>query len=240
MRALLIDDERRARERLRHLLATGHPGIEIVGEAENGVTGLDRIAELTPDVVFLDVQMPGMDGFEMLENLPEAGRPAIVFATAFDQYALKAFEANAVDYLLKPIEQDRLAKALAKVLERRPDGVGKLLASRPPLKRIAGKRLQRIHVLGVDAIEAFICEDELVFAMNREGRFLVNLTLRELEAKLDPEQFARIHKSTIVNLSAVSEIDADSRSTGSVRLASGATLEMSRRYAAKVKELLGL
>jgi two-component system LytT family response regulator len=124
-------------------------------------------------------------------------------------------------------------------LRDKQTSVEKLLRSRPHLQRLAGKRLQRLHVLGVESIEAFVADEELVFAVNAEGRFLLNSTLRDLEARLNPEQFVRIHKSAIVNLAKVTEIDPDSRSSGSVRLESGQALELSRRYAAKLRELLG-
>lgn len=235
MRVLVVDDERRARERLIRLLAA-FADLTVVGEADNGLAAVEQIAALKPEVVFLDIQMPGMDGFEVLDNL--AQRPLIVFATAYDQYAIKAFEASAVDYLLKPVEADRLASAIVKLREKQTS-LDRLMQARPPLKRLVGKRLQRMHVLPVDAIECFVSEDELVFAANPEGRFLLNTTLRDLEARLDAEQFARVHKSAIVNLAKVVEIDPDSRSSGSVRLESGQCLELSRRYAARLRELLG-
>jgi two-component system LytT family response regulator len=235
MRVLIVDDERRARERLTRLLAA-HEGLTLIGEAANGIDALNQIEDLKPGAVFLDIQMPGMDGFEVLANLTH--RPHIVFATAYDQYAIQAFEANAVDYLLKPIEADRLASAVARLRERQPN-LDSLLQSRPPLKRLVGKRLQRMHVLPVEAIDYFLAEDELVFAINPDGRHLLNTTLRDLESRLDPEHFARVHKSAIVNLAKVTEIDPDSRSSGSVRLSSGQSLELSRRYAARLRELLG-
>lgn len=237
MKILIVDDERRARERLIRMLAA-FEDLQVVGEASHGLEAVELASSLRPDAVFLDIQMPGgMDGFEVLENLPEP-KPAVIFATAYDQYAIQAFEANAVDYLLKPIEPERLARAVARLRDKQTS-VGKLLRSRPPLQRLAGKRLQRLHVLGVESIEAFVADEELVFAVNAEGRFLLNSTLRDLEARLNPEQFVRIHKSAIVNLAKVTEIDPDSRSSGSVRLESGQALELSRRYATKLRELLG-
>jgi two-component system LytT family response regulator len=235
MKVLVIDDERRARERLIRLLAA-FPDVTVAGEADNGLHAVEQIATLKPDAIFLDIQMPGMDGFEVLQNV--AQRPATVFVTAYDQYAIQAFEANAVDYLLKPVEADRLQKAVAKLRDKQV-GVDRLLQSRPPLKRLVGKRLQKMHVLPVETIECFIAEDELVFAANPDGRFLLNTTLRDLESRLDADQFARVHKSAIVNLAKVVEIDPDSRSSGSVRLQSGQSLELSRRYAARLRDLLG-
>lgn len=235
MKVVIVDDERRARERLARLLAA-FPDLTVVAEADNGLDAIEHIAAAKPDAVFLDIQMPGMDGFEVLENLPT--RPHIVFATAYDQYAIQAFEANAVDYLLKPIEADRLARAVARLRERQ-SGLDALIQSRPPLRRIVGKRLQRMHVLPVEQIEYLIAEDELVFAATADGRYLLNTTLRDLESRLDPEHFVRVHKSSIVNLAKVTEIDPDSRSSGSVRLHSGQSIELSRRYASRLRELLG-
>lgn len=237
MKILVVDDERRARERLIRLLAA-FEDLQVVGEASHGLEAVELASTLRPDAIFLDIQMPGgMDGFEVLENLADP-KPAVIFATAYDQYAIQAFEANAVDYLLKPIEPERLTRAVARLKEKQTS-VERLLRSRPPLQRLAGKRLQRLHVLAVESIEAFVSDEELVFAVNAEGRFLLNSTLRDLEARLDPSQFVRIHKSAIVNLAKVTEIDPDSRSSGSVRLESGQSLELSRRYAAKLREMLG-
>lgn len=235
MRVLVVDDERRARERLIRLLAA-FEDVVVAGEAANGLQAVEQVAALNPDALFLDVQMPGMDGFEVIENLGHA--PAVIFTTAFDQYAIQAFEANAVDYLLKPVEADRLARAVAKLRDRQTN-LDRLLHSRPSVKRLVGKRLQRMHVLAVETIEAFVAEDELVFAVRPEGRYLLNTTLRDPESRLDPDQFTRIHKSAVVNLAKVAEIDPDSRSSGSVRLESGQTLELSRRYASKLREVLG-
>ncbi|MBL8236359.1 MAG: response regulator [Bryobacterales bacterium] len=235
MKVIIVDDERRARERLARLLSP-FPDLNVVAEAENGLDAISCIDALKPDAVFLDIQMPGIDGFEVLENL--TFRPQIIFATAYDQYAIRAFEANAVDYLLKPIEADRLSLAVARLRERQ-SSLDAFLRSRPPLKRLVGKRLQRLHVLPVEQIEYFLADGELVFAVTAAGRHMLNTTLRDLESRLAPDQFIRIHKSAIVNLSHVAELDPDSRSSGSVRLLSGESIELSRRYAARLRNLLG-
>ncbi len=235
MRVLIVDDERRARERLARLL-TAFEGLTVAGEAANGLEAIEQVQALRPDAVFLDIQMPGMDGFEVLENLTT--RPHVVFVTAYDQYALQAFAANALDYLLKPVEPEPLARAVGRLRERQAN-LDALVQSRPPLKRLVGKRLQRLHVLPAESISYVLAEDELVFAATAEGRFLLNSTLRDLESRLDPAHFIRVHKSAIVNLAHVAEIDPDSRSSGSLRLLSGETLELSRRYAARLREVLG-
>ncbi len=235
MRVLIVDDERRARERLARLLSA-FEGLTIAGEAANGLEAIEQVHSLRPDALFLDIQMPGMDGFEVLEQLPF--RPHVVFVTAYDQYALDAFAANALDYLLKPVEPETLARAVTRLRERQAN-LDALIQSRPPLKRLVGKRLQRLHVLPVESVSHVLAEDELVFAVTPEGRYLLNATLRDLESRLDPAHFVRVHKSAIVNLAHVAEIDPDSRSSGSLRLLSGETLELSRRYAVRLRELLG-
>ena len=240
MRVLLIDDERRARERLARLLSA-IPEIEIAGEAGDGIAAIELIAVLQPDVVFLDVQMPGLNGFEVLAELPAANRPLIVFVTAWDRYALQAFDVSAVDYLVKPVEEDKLARAIARLRERAPgDPLAKLTAAvARPLQRIVGKRLQKLHVLPLETIEAFIAEGELVFALTADGRFLVERTLRDLEAALDADRFARVHKQTIVNLEKLAVLEPIPKGGATARMQSGAIVEISRRYATPLRTRLG-
>ena len=240
MRVLLIDDERRARERLARLLSA-FPEIEIAGEAGDGIAAIELIAVLQPDVVFLDVQMPGLNGFEVLAELPAANRPLIVFVTAWDRYALQAFDVSAVDYLVKPVEEDKLARAIARLRERAPgDPLAKLTAAvARPLRRIVGKRLQKLHVLPLETIEAFIAEGELVFALTADGRFLVERTLRDLEAALDADRFARVHKQTIVNLEKLAVLEPIPKGGATARMQSGAIVEISRRYATPLRTRLG-
>jgi len=240
MRVLLIDDERRARERLARLLSA-IPEIEIAGEAGDGIAAIELIAALQPDVVFLDVQMPGLNGFEVLAELPAANRPLIVFVTAWDRYALQAFDVSAVDYLVKPVEEDKLARAIARLRERAPgDPLAKLTAAvARPLRRIVGKRLQKLHVLPLETIEAFIAEGELVFALTADGRFLVERTLRDLEAALDADRFARVHKQTIVNLEKLAVLEPIPKGGATARMQSGAIVEISRRYATPLRTRLG-
>jgi two-component system LytT family response regulator len=241
MKVLIVDDERRARDRLVRILAA-FPDVEVAGEAGDGIAALETIGTARPDVVFLDVQMPGLSGFDVLAELP-AGRPLVVFVTAYDKYALQAFEVSAVDYLLKPVEEERLARAVAKLRDQAArDGIDRLQATlqkSQTLQRIVGKRLQKLHVLAVDTIDAFVAEDELVFAVNASGRFLVDRTLRDLESRLDPERFARVHKRAIVNLAKIKEIEPIVKAGASARLESGQTIEISRRYAHELRQKLG-
>jgi len=244
MKVLIVDDERRARERLIHMLAD-EPEMEIAGEAEDGLGALAAMAGLRPDAVFLDVQMPGLTGLEVAAALPEANRPWIVFVTAYDQYALQAFEVNAVDYLMKPVEADRLATAVRKLRDRaKGDGIAQLVSAlrqQPErrLERVVGKRLNQFHVLPVESIEAFLSDDELVFAITPAGRFLVERTLRELEAALPGGRFLRVHKQTIVNLEKLAVLEPVVRGGVTARLRSGETVEVSRRYTQQLRERLG-
>ncbi len=242
MRVLIVDDERRARERLAYLLANV-AGVEVIGEAADGVAALESIEALRPDAVFLDIQMPGLSGFEVLSELPAGRMPLVVFVTAYDQYALQAFDVSAVDYLMKPVEEDRLARAVAKLRDRSArDGMERLLSEirkGRSLERIVGKRLQKLHVLAVDSIEAFVSEGELVFAVNGDGRFLVERTLRDLEASLDADRFMRVHKQVLVNLGRISVLEPVLKGGATARLVCGELVEISRRYAPAVREKLG-
>jgi two-component system LytT family response regulator len=177
----------------------------------------------------------------------------VIFATSYDHYALQAFEVSAVDYLLKPVEQERLEKAVAKArqsmearqgskhalanLERLAAALSQ--APRAYLERVVGRRGTRLHVLPLRQVHGFVAEDELVFALIGDGRMLVNYTLRDLEAKLDPEKFARVHKQTIVNLASIAEIEPLASGGAMARLQSGGSIEISRRYRGGLQEKLG-
>jgi two-component system LytT family response regulator len=242
MRVLIIDDERLARERLARLLRAW-PDIEVAGEAADGIAALDVITGVRPDAVFLDVQMPGLNGFEVLAELPAAERPMVVFVTAYDQYAVQAFEVNAVDYVMKPVDEERLGRCISKLRDHSArEGIERLLAATrksQTIRRVVGKKLQRLHVLPADSIEAFLAEDELVFAVTAGGRFLVNRTLRDLEAGLDPERFSRVHKGAIVNLEKLTVLEPASSGGATARLECGEVVEISRRYAQALREKLG-
>ncbi len=211
IRALIVDDEDLARLRLKSLLDE-LGGVAVVGEARNGIEAVDRIRELGPDVVILDIQMPGMDGFEVVEALDEV--PFIIFATAYDEYAIKAFEINSIDYLLKPIEKERLAGAVGRVrrlLESRGEvarEAGRLagLVTARGVARLPALRGKRIVLVDYSDIVWIGISEGLVFVHTGAERFLVNMTLGELEERLDPAVFFRTHRSTIVNLNHVVEI----------------------------------
>lgn len=213
IRALIVDDEKLARDRLQSFLRD-YAEVELVGTAKNGLDAVRAIDSLKPDVVFLDVQMPGLDGFEVLKQIER--RPQVVFATAYDQYAIQAFEVCAIDYLLKPISRQRLAETMRRLRSRLEEGspspsLEQLLAmlderQRRYLPQVPVQRGRNIIVLPVEQILWFEVEYRLVFAYVDGDRFMTNFTLRELEERLDPNVFFRAHKSRLVNLRQVKAI----------------------------------
>jgi two-component system LytT family response regulator len=213
LRAIIVDDEELARNRIRKMLRKYEADLEIVDEARNGEEAVERINTRRPDVIFLDVQMPGFDGFEVVRRLK--ARPFIVFTTAYDEFALKAFEENTVDYLLKPIEQRRLDKTVEK-LRRLLDnhslhlgtGVERLLArlAAAPLKRLQVKVGDRIVLIDIADITHFVAKEKYTFLHTGGQEYIVDFTLADLESKLDPTEFVRIHRSAIINLKHIQEI----------------------------------
>jgi two-component system response regulator LytT len=214
IRTLIVDDEKLARDRLAGFLRA-IDGIEVVGEARDGVEAVELIGEHRPDLVFLDVQMPGMNGFDVIEAV-RADMPHVVFATAYDEYAIRAFEVAAVDYLLKPFGRGRVVEAVTRARARlgtQAEGVDldALLArlsdrQRTPLSRIPAHTGRRILLLKPEDVLWFGVEHRLVYAHTSERGFMTNFTLRELEERLDPDTFFRAHKATLVNLGQVKAI----------------------------------
>jgi len=214
IRTLVVDDEQLARERLVGFLSRVGD-VALVGQAGDGIEALRLIEEERPDVVFLDVQMPGMDGFEVLRSL-RAPRPHVVFSTAFDEYAIRAFEVGAVDYLLKPYARARVEESLGRVRSRlagagdHPDWEGlirKLDERRVPhVNHVPVHSGKRILIIPVADVLWFGVEYRLVYAHTAERAYMTNYTLRELEERLDPAVFFRAHKSSLVNLEHVREI----------------------------------
>ncbi|HXE65300.1 MAG TPA: LytTR family DNA-binding domain-containing protein [Bryobacteraceae bacterium] len=246
LRALIVDDEDLARSVLRRLLAD-EGGVEIVGEASNGVEALEAIAELRPDVVLLDIEMPGFDGFEVVQQLENS--PAIVFVTAYDEYAVRAFEANAIDYLLKPVRPERLERALGRVRERRgsPPDASRVREIREvarerggPLQRIAARRGKRIVIVPVRDIIRIEIEDKLVFAVKENDRLLIEKTITELETMLEPAGFLRISRGELVNLETVKELLPWFSGTWRVKLANGEERDVSRDRAKQLREAMGI
>lgn len=247
LRAIVVDDEDLARQVLRELL-TESGGVDVVAECANGFEAVKAISELQPDVVFLDIQMPKLDGFEVLELIDDH-TIAIIFVTAYDQYALKAFDAHAVDYLLKPFAADRLKTAVerARALRRSPDPqpfqpVELAVAARPPglpLERIVVKDGTRVHIIPVAKLVYAEAQDDYV-ALRTEGKtHLKQQTLASLELQLDPAQFVRIHRSYVVNLAHLERIEPYAKDSRVAVLRDGAQLPVSRTGLAKLRERLG-
>jgi DNA-binding LytR/AlgR family response regulator len=248
IRTLLVDDEDLARAALRQALGSAGD-IEIVGESHNGIEAIEMIGELRPDLVLLDIEMPGFDGFEVVQHL--ASRPAIIFVTAYDEYAVRAFEANAIDYLLKPVQPERLERALARVRQRIPMGVietnSELKDIREvarertgPMRRIAARRGKRIVIIPLRAVIRVEIEDKLVFAITANDRLLVEKTITELETLLEPVGFLRISRGELVNLETVKELVPWFSGTWRVKLANGEERDVSRERARQLKEAMGV
>jgi DNA-binding LytR/AlgR family response regulator len=213
LRTLVVDDERLARDRLRSFLRA-LPEIAIVGEASNGPEAVEQIEALRPDLVLLDIQMPGMDGFGVLRALSH--KPEVIFATAYDSYAIRAFEVQAADYLLKPISRDRLVEAVRRVRERREQGapspdVQELVRAlqqreRRYLTQLPVHKGRQILIIPIEDVFSFEIEYRLVYAHTATERYMTSFTLKDLEERLDPEVFFRAHKSRLVNLNQVKAI----------------------------------
>jgi two-component system LytT family response regulator len=247
-RALLVDDEPLARRRLRRLLAA-HAEIEIVGEAENGEEALREITRLEPDLVFLDVQMPGLSGFDVLARLET--RPDVVFVTAFDEFAVQAFEEEAVDYLLKPVEPPRLARSLSRLSGRGrvappDDRLDRLLAAveraQSAARRIAVRRGAKVLLVDPAAVLFARAEDKYAVLYTVDAEHVLDRTLDDLEQTLDPEVFLRIHRSVLVNTRYVRDLTAvdGGRFLVTVEDRRGTKLYASRAGAKLLRERLGL
>jgi two-component system LytT family response regulator len=209
---LIVDDEPLARQKLRRYLAD-EPDVEIIGEADNGSSAVKMIESLRPDLILLDIQMPGLDGFQVVAALDQP--PLVIFATAYDQYAIRAFEVNSLDYLLKPFTKARLGEALtrAKKWLDRPDdyaaSIARLLASagkKTFLEKLVIRERDKILLLDVHEALWIGSENSLNFIYTRNAKWLTDLTLQELEQKLDPACFFRIHRFAIVQINAIAEI----------------------------------
>ncbi len=244
MNALLIDDERLARAELRRLLEP-HPQIRIVGEAVNGEDGLEKIYALNPDLLFLDIQMPGKNGFELLSEL--TGRtPRVIFTTAYDEYALRAFEFNALDYLLKPIEADRLDAALRRLHEKEDDPAlperSPELGTRPlgEQDQVFVKDGEKCWFVTLGKVRFFESVGNYVRLHFDNQRPLILRSLNALDERLDPNVFFRANRKHIINLRMIENIEPYFSGGLVVRLQGGERIEISRRQAIRFKELLSL
>jgi len=240
---MIVDDEELARALLREHLAA-HDDIEIVAECANGFEAVKAATDLGPDLVFLDVQMPKLDGFEVLELI---GRDmAVIFVTAYDEYALRAFEVHAVDYLLKPFSEARLAEALVHARRHLAEGtrlpVGPLVAAARPVgvhaERIVVRDGTRVHIVPLDRLDFVQAQDDYV-CLHAEGKqYLKEQTMAEIEATLDPARFVRIHRSYILNIHRLTRVEPYTKDSRVAILADGTKLPVSRTGYARLNELL--
>lgn len=239
IRALIVDDESPARDRLRRLLAEA-ADVEVVGDADDGPAAMEQIAALAPDVVFLDIQMPGCSGLEVAASIASPG-PHVVFCTAFDQYAIDAFELNAVDYLLKPVSRARLDKALDRVRRgaAETDAVSRALRASAPATRFLARKGAAFRVVPAADVICFISENGLTKLQAVDQHYWMPPTLNDLEARLDAERFFRVSRAAIVNLDAVREVAPTIGGQGEVTLRDGTRLEVSRRRFRDLTERLG-
>ncbi|MGD8376201.1 MAG: LytTR family DNA-binding domain-containing protein [Acidobacteriota bacterium] len=253
LRALVVDDEPAARRGLR-LLLDREPGVEVVGESGDGDAALADIEALGPDLVFLDVQMPGKNGFEVLADVPPERRPHVIFVTAHDHYALEAFRVHALDYLLKPFSDGRFREALAHAreqlygrdmgairdrLEAFLNRVSRRVVDRRRPDRLAVKTGERVLLIDPARIRWIEAKQDYAELHTADGTYLIRRTMRELEDELDPARFFRIHRSTLVNLREIVELRPLFRGDYDVLLRDGSALRLSRRRREALARALG-
>jgi two-component system, LytTR family, response regulator len=246
IRGVIVDDEELARQILREFLSS-HPEIELVAECANGFEAVKAVAELKPDLVFLDIQMPKLDGFEVLELI--GNETAVVFVTAHDNFAIRAFEAHAVDYLMKPVGASRFEAALKRAKERlerkAPSNTASAAelaaAARPPaqyLERIPVRDGARVFIIPVGKLDYVEAQDDYVALASDGKKHLKQQTIASLETALDPSRFLRVHRSYIVNLERVAKIEPYSKDSHIAILSTGAQLPVSRAGYARLREFL--
>ncbi len=246
MRVIIVDDEPLARERIR-TLAAGHADLALLAECEDGPTAVETIDALRPDLVFLDVQMPELDGFEVLEALE--ARPAIIFVTAYDEHAVRAFEVNAIDYLLKPVEPARFDAALdrARARMREPgrsrDAALELVLDELRRVRQRPARLvirdgSKVGFVAVDQVDWIDVSGNYARLHTAHGVHLLRETLKQLEQRLDPERFVRVHRSIIVNLERITAVEPYFHGEYTLTLKDGTRLTSSRTHSRRLRDLL--
>ncbi len=243
IKVIIIDDEKLAREIISSYLKK-FDNVELVTECSDGFEGIKQINELKPDLIFLDIQMPKLTGFEMLEILEEP--PVIIFTTAFDQYALKAFEVNATDYLLKPFSEVRFAEALNKAIklitnippiQQELNGLVKSVEKRNEfLDRVIIKSGQKIQIIPIEAVHYIEAQDDYTMLYTEKGNFLKQKTMKYFEENLDPKNFPRIHRSYIVKLSLIKQIELLEKESYQVLLNDGKKLPVSKSGYQNLKE----
>ncbi len=239
-RLLIVDDEPLARDRIREMVKDD-PEVQVIAEARNGLEALEAVARYEPDIVFLDIQMPDMDGFEVLKNLNAEPLPLIIFVTAYDQYALRAFDVHALDYLMKPFDRERFARALdhAKEQMKRPTDEqrdGKIMALLEEIKgsryleRFAIKTGEKVLLVRSEEVDSIEAEGNYVRINVAGTSYMLRETINSVESKIDPRTFVRIHRSTIVNINRVKELQAWARGEYRVVLLNGTDYTLSRGY----------
>jgi two-component system LytT family response regulator len=245
----VVDDEPPARQRLRSLLAK-EPDIDVVAECANGPEAVVCLQEEMPDLVLLDVQMPEMDGFEVLHAIDPDKTPAIIFATAYDEHALRAFDVHAVDYLLKPIDAQRFSQAIERARERlhgssaaHRAALQRLLAEVAParayLERLAVREMSRIALLPVTEIDWIEAADNYVRVHSGGTSCLMRMSLKELERRLDPDRFARVHRSALVAIDRIRHLEPWSHGDFRIILHDGTRITASRSYAHNLRRIIG-
>jgi two-component system LytT family response regulator len=245
LRTIIIEDEAPARELLKHYLKD-YDEIEVIAECPDGFAGLKSISEMKPDLIFLDIQMPKLTGFEMLEVLEE--RPEIIFTTAYDQFALKAFELNALDYLLKPYHKERLKESIKKAVEKISSGKGdqksasQMLLKRPesssPVSRIVVRKANSINIIPVDQVRYVEAQDDYVMIYHSTGKALKQQTMKFYEDNLPRADFVRIHRSYIVKVEEIKRIEPYGKDNHIAILQTGDKLPVSRAGYKHLKEEL--
>ena len=241
-RVLIVDDETPARDKLRRWLAE-QPDLQLVGEAADGLSAAQAIEALAPDWVFLDIQMPGLSGLEVAAQFDPESAPLLVFVTAFDEHAIKAFELNAVDYLLKPYDRDRLRKTLDRLRGRgagaSPAAVRAARSQTGTSQRLLVPAGEGLQLIATDSIHWLEADDNYVHVHTAQARYLLRRTLADLLAQLGEQRFARIHKSTAVNVAEIRSLAPLFKGDHEITLRGGAVLRLSRRFKDELFERLG-
>ena len=241
MKAIIIDDEPLARMMVKEYLQN-YPDITVVEECNDGFEGIKAIQQHHPDLIFLDIQMPKINGFEMLELIENP--PQVIFTTAFEEYAIKAFDAHAADYLLKPFSKERFDKAMQKLQQQRTNAAQAVaetaLQSTVPSHRIVVRDNGKIKIISVAQVQYLEAADDYVKIITAEGSFLKKKTMQYFEDTLPPQEFIRIHRSYIVNTSLITRIDLHEKDSYLALLTTGARLPVSKAGYAKLKEVLGI
>lgn len=249
MRSLVVDDEPVARRVLCDELAS-FPGVEVVGEAANGLDALREIERLKPDLVLLDLQMPGLGGLEVIQHLPAGALPVVIIVTAYDQHAIRAFEAGALDYLLKPVSRPRLEKAIVRAQAMRPQTavvaenlaqlseLGGRVEGPPRGRKVVGRSGEEYFLLDLDDVLAFQAEREIVWIVMARQRYMATQALKNIEERLRGSVFERVHRNAMVNVNHVRKMTPLTSQRWMLTLSNGQEFIVSKRLARNVRQLL--